>query len=56
MPDFERITDSLFLHLSDDKSYAQGYIDGKSAARWGIVKTVSFLAMLISVCLVGIHW
>lgn len=43
MPNFERITDSLKIHVArtpEKKAYAKGFVDGKSKAR----KEVMFLA------------
>lgn len=53
MPDFERITDDLHLHLAgtpEEKAYAKGFIAGKNYARKEVL--ILILLMFIIVLIV----
>lgn len=55
MPDMERITRSLELHLAvvpEDRAFIQGKHAGLDAARWQIVK-VSIVVAIATVILLG---
>lgn len=52
MPDFERLTDNLALHLAktpEQKAYVEGWVAGKRLARKQVAITVAFIAVLVVV-------
>lgn len=56
MPDMERLTDDLWVHLArtqEDKAYARGFIAGKSFARKQVAWCVAF-GTVIAVVIVAI--
>jgi hypothetical protein len=56
MSDFERITDSLMIHISKDPSYAKGFIDGKTYARREIAYIFGAIVTLVGLFYIVYSW